>query len=252
MSKTKYTKELLTSVVIKSNSISQVLDFLGLKFSGGSHRLIKSWVEYWHIDTSHFSGKVWNKGKTKYTDSSLMEASKKMRLSNEEVFIENSRPVAGYRIKSRLLDLGWKEECFECRLPSIWNNKKLVLQLDHINGIHYDNRLENLRLLCPNCHSQTSSFCSKNRVSLKNMITNYCKCGKKILARSKACSECCNKNRAAIERISRIPRKTKIEWPAVEDLIRMVEEKSYSAVGRDLGVSDNAVKKHIEKNKNPT
>lgn len=55
------------------------------------------------------------------------------------------------------------EECSECSLGTIWNGKELVLQLDHINGIHTDDRMDNLRLLCPNCHTQTDTYGTKNR-----------------------------------------------------------------------------------------
>lgn len=62
-------------------------------------------------------------------------------------------------LKNKLL----ANECQICKQPPEWNGKILVLQLDHINGINNDNRIENLRLLCPNCHSQTDTFCHKNR-----------------------------------------------------------------------------------------
>ena len=65
-------------------------------------------------------------------------------------------------LKKRLLQNSLlKEECYICKLPPIWNGQVLKLQIDHINGIRFDHRLENLRLLCPNCHSQTSTFAGK-------------------------------------------------------------------------------------------
>lgn len=66
-------------------------------------------------------------------------------------------------LKHRLIEAKiFEDRCFECGLSTEWNGKPIVLHLDHINGINNDHRLENLRLLCPNCHSQTSTWCGKN------------------------------------------------------------------------------------------
>jgi|LakMenEpi03Aug12_release.lakeMendotaPanAssembly.Ray.scaffolds.fasta_scaffold443109_2 hypothetical protein len=73
------------------------------------------------------------------------------------------------KLKKRLYEAGLKEEkCEECNLESTWNGKPITLHLDHINGISTDHRLENLRILCPNCHSQTDTYSGKNRVSSEN------------------------------------------------------------------------------------
>jgi 5-methylcytosine-specific restriction endonuclease McrA len=86
-----------------------------------------------------------------------------IKKTNEEVFVENST-YPRHRLKERII----KEEmipyvCHECGMDDIWNGKKIVLQLDHINGVNDDNRLENLQFLCPNCHSQTHTYAAKNR-----------------------------------------------------------------------------------------
>ena len=59
---------------------------------------------------------------------------------------------------------GVKEECVLCGQNNSWNGMKLVLQLDHINGNNKDNRIENLRILCPNCHTQTETFCRSRKI----------------------------------------------------------------------------------------
>ena len=86
------------------------------------------------------------------------------RKTNEEIFIENST-YARHNLKRRIINEKLLEQsCAECGIVNEWNNKKLVLQLDHINGKNNDNRLENLRFICPNCHSQTETFsCKKKR-----------------------------------------------------------------------------------------
>lgn len=85
------------------------------------------------------------------------------RFKDEDVFVENST-YPRHRLKERII----KQDlipfvCSECDIGPEWNGKELVLQLEHKNGVNNDNRLENLTFLCPNCHSQTSSYSAKNR-----------------------------------------------------------------------------------------
>lgn len=83
-------------------------------------------------------------------------------LSLEEILVENRPQTGRGTLKRKLIKNGiFKDECSECGI-STWMGKKLSLQLDHINGQPKDNRLENIRLLCPNCHSLTSTYSGKN------------------------------------------------------------------------------------------
>lgn len=81
-------------------------------------------------------------------------------IPNEEIFVENSKYVFNsIPLKKRLLDAGRLENvCSGCGVGPEWNGQSLTLQLDHINGISNDHRYENLRILCPNCHSQTPTY----------------------------------------------------------------------------------------------
>ena len=84
-------------------------------------------------------------------------------LTNNNIFTINSS-ASNSRVRARILSDNLLEyKCELCNITDTWNNKTINLQLDHINGIRNDNRLLNLRWLCPNCHSQTNTFCSKNR-----------------------------------------------------------------------------------------
>ena len=118
----------------------------------------------------------WNKGKTNvYTEERINQLKNKRgsRLSNELIFTENSKKTR-YVAKKVILERNLlKYECSICGLLPIWNNSKLVLQLDHINGINDDHRLENLRFLCPNCHTQQDTYAAKNRFNEKRKSKKY-------------------------------------------------------------------------------
>lgn len=133
--------------------------------------------------------------------------------------------------KNKLLDY----KCLECGIGNIWNDKNLVLQIDHINGINNDNRLENLRWLCPNCHSQTDTFAGrKTKKSSKQCI----ECNCKILPTSIRCRKCSSNLKIRPE---------KILWPNQEELQKLVWEKPRSILAKELGVSDKAISKRCRK-----
>ena len=147
-------KEDLQEIVKQSVSYSQVLQKLELSPTGGNYRILKRLLKGLEIDTSHFSGQGYLKGKTH-------NWSKKIPL--EEILKEGTH-YQSYKLKNRLLKEKFIEnKCSECGLLDEWNGKTINHQLDHINGDNTDNRIENLRLLCPNCHSQTETYCGKNK-----------------------------------------------------------------------------------------
>lgn len=137
----KYTKEKLEPIVAQSQSIMEVLRRLGLKETGGNHSHIKNVIKKLNLDTSHFLGQGWNKGKT-FEKRPL------------EDYLSNRVKIRSHPLKLRLISAGVKEwKCEKCGL-SDWRGEFISLELDHINGDHFDNRLENLQILCPNCHAQ--------------------------------------------------------------------------------------------------
>ena len=159
----KYTKEVLEPAVARSISWAGVLRQLGIRQSGGSQSNIKRTIHKYGISTAHFRGQGSNFGSSRKGGT--------RKLTPEEVLIlrpENSRRNAGCRLKRALLESGRPEQCSVCSLNE-WNGKKLLLIPDHKNGKCWDDRSENLDLLCPNCHSQTKTFAGRN---IKNLRPN--------------------------------------------------------------------------------
>jgi len=152
----KYTEEDFINAVKSSTSIRQVLKKLGLKEAGGNYTIAKTRIKNLGLETSHFKGQAWNKGKTLGPRKSVKEF----------LTIDRIHPYQSYKLKNRLLQEGIKNHQCECCGIKEWNGKPAPLELDHINGVNYDNRLENLRILCPNCHAQTDTYRGKNKVSV--------------------------------------------------------------------------------------
>lgn len=228
----------LKLAVRDNKSYAGVLRTLGFNVSGGMHTLIKGHVLRLNLDVSHFTGQGHRKDSTH-------NWTKKVPI--ERILIKNSN-YRSTALRRRLFKEGILENvCAECGQKPNWNNKPLTLQLDHINGDHYDNRLENLRLLCPNCHSQTNTFCGKNRrkkpqrclpKKLKSQVPEHlcANCGTPISCRGIRCKSCSVRHRAIF----------KINWPPIEELTKMVSSSNLEAVGRLLGVSGKAVRNHIK------
>lgn len=152
----KYTEQQFLDAVKTSYSVAEVLQKLNLAYAGGSYKTFYATVKKSNIDTSHFTGQGHLKGKTHNWSPSQ---------SIEEILVINSTYSSSYHLKNRLIKEGllkYKCSIISCELTE-WQGKKLSLHLDHINGNNTDNRLENLRLLCPNCHSQTSTYCGRNK-----------------------------------------------------------------------------------------
>jgi len=151
----KYTKAILERVVSKSYSYAQVLKQLGLSIGGGTQSHIKSLVEKWNIDVSHFKGQAWNKGNRSPN-----------RCSTADFFTIKNYKLDGKLTRKRLVeDVGREYRCevVGCGIDGMWLEKEIILHIDHMNGNKYDHRLENLRFLCPNCHSQTPTWGFKRK-----------------------------------------------------------------------------------------
>lgn len=154
INKNNWDKEKLLSSISKSDCKADILRNLNLSINSGNYRTLSRYCIKYDIDITNIDGKS-----VKYINKF-----KNRKLSNtNDVFIKNSivsSTVIRKRIKQDNLIV---YNCSLCDNNGSWLNSKLTLQLDHINGDSFDNRLENLQYLCPNCHSQTATYGSKNK-----------------------------------------------------------------------------------------
>lgn len=168
-----YKKENLENVVKNSFSFAEVLRKIGLKDMGSNFKTLKKYIELYNLDTSHFRGQTWNKG---MSNTDYAAYNKLTDVLNENTNFKSDT------LKYRLIREGLKEwKCEKCGNNGIWMDQKLIFEIHHINGNHFDNRLENLQLLCPNCHSQTENYRNRNSkkvsaVKPKSRKIHLCKC----------------------------------------------------------------------------
>ena len=149
-----WTDEQLVSAVEQSKSVRGVLILLGLIPAGGNYAQVNRAIEKLMLDTSHFTGMGWNVG---------LKFIPKQSAPIEEVLTIGSR-VQSYKLKERLYSHGLKKQrCELCGWAEMSIDGRIPLELDHINGDHMDNRIENLRILCPNCHSLQPTHRGRNK-----------------------------------------------------------------------------------------
>lgn len=139
------------NLVKTKTTYSDILRELGLSTNGGSSTdVLKRRIKELNCSIEHFKVKSKTSPNVKY--------------ALDEILVQNSTYANISRLKARLINEGrMKYECAFCGNKGKWLNNTLSLQLDHINGIHNDHRLENLRFLCPNCHSITDTYAGKNK-----------------------------------------------------------------------------------------
>lgn len=148
----RYQEKQFSLIILESRSFSDVVRRLNLNDGHGNRQTVKKYIDLYKLDISHFDYKNEEKRNTGKIDI-------------KNILVENSTYIATTNLKNRLYKEGLKERKCEydnCGQGEEWRGRKISLILDHINGVHNDNRLENLRIVCPNCNASLDTHCGKN------------------------------------------------------------------------------------------
>lgn len=251
--KRKYSDDQLRIAITTSRSIREVLLKLGLCGTGGGYTSIKRYIEHLQIDTTHLKGQSWRTN---------LKIPPKRPI---EYYLQENSCVNSSSLRKRLIyEEIFEFRCNKCKLNS-WNDLPISLELEHKDGNHFNNLLENLELLCPNCHAQTPTYRGKNHAYRSNITcsktydptkTVSTKSTKKIKRprnkkKHNTCLDCARPISNYAVRCKSCAGKeiqpTKIPWMPIEELLERLKTSNYSALARELGVSDNAIRKHISK-----
>tara|TARA_Y100000389_G_scaffold164488_1_gene168210 strand:- start:4878 stop:5591 length:714 start_codon:yes stop_codon:yes gene_type:complete len=188
-----------------------------------NYRVIKKRIDILGLSTSHF--KQNNNG------------GRKQKKQIYKVAIENSTYNRGSLKKRLINELGWKQECALCKCETspknVFDGRPHSMELDHINGVNNDHRLENLRFLCSNCHAKTDTFKGFNK-KCKRQVFKCINCNKPCSQNAQRCRQC-NLSRPKVEY-------RKVERPTLEQLEKDLETMPYTKVGQKYNVSDNTIR----------
>jgi hypothetical protein len=221
----RYEEKNFSEVIKSSKTLSDVARLLGLEPSKGNRDTIKKYIKEYNLDISHFE----------YLSGNSNNFKKK---NIDDILTNKVTYSSSNTLKKRLYKEGLKKNvCEECGQTEEWFGKKISLILDHKNGINSDNRLDNLRILCPNCNAALETHCSKNKTIYRDYIGknwNCIDCGIDITKNAKRCIKCDS------------IKQRKVERPNREQLLLDVSELGYVGTGKKYGVSDNCIRKWIK------
>jgi transposase-like protein len=229
----RFSEDAVRAAVAESFSYAEVLRRLGIRTAGGNHRTIRKYVDdVWEIPTDHFDPRAGRAAGPSRRATPLAE-----------ILVERSTYHRGH-LKRRLLAEGIKQPmCEMCGQGEVWRGQRMALILDHVNGVHDDHRLENLRILCPNCNATLDTHCGRhNRRKHADRICPVCATAfRPANGGQQYCSWSCGGRGERSRRVQRAQRR--VERPPYEQLLAEIQEVGYLAVGRKYGVTDNAIRK---------
>lgn len=243
-------------LIKESFSLNEVCRKAKICNTTGNYKTLKKIIEEEKIDISHF----------KRCKNNTLATNKRRPI---EEYLTTNSTINSSRLRRYLLESGIKErKCERCGC-TVWMGEEIPIELHHINGVNNDNRLENLQLLCSNCHSQTENFGGKNQQKVKNIRkdksskekgTEKVELAKKLLNEGKTLDEISskfNQKKVSLKKLLKrhgvyLEQDKKQIYDINETLLLLKEHKNFSGVGRMLGISDRAVVKRLKLNKLPT
>ena len=209
----------LDEIVKNSKTQTECLHKLGLRAAGGNFNTLKKYLKKYNINVDHFNP-------DEVRIEKLNQSSKEKTIQLDDILTEESSYNRS-RLKERLYESGIKKRnCELCGQGEEWMGKKMSLIIDHINGVWNDNRIENLRIVCPNCNATLPTHCGKNTKSKTHKEDM-----RKIFTKEK-------------EEYYKSRRKT--ERPDYNNLMDEIEKFGYVETGKKYNVSDNAIRKWIK------
>lgn len=229
-----FSEQALRAAIADSLCWSDVFRRLGRPLAGGNVGTVKKYVDRWQISTDHFD-----------PIAGIRRGARSRTIPLEVAMVEQSSYPRG-ALKKRLLREGILERrCCLCGQDEEWRGRHMSLILDHVNGVPNDHRLENLRIVCPNCAATLDTHCGRN--PLRPAPRECVACARQFnpsYPQHRYCSiKCAGVANGRLKAGAPRPERRKVERPSHEILVRELAESNYSAVGRKYGVSDNAVRK---------
>lgn len=229
----------LQQIVNNSSSLCEVVQKLGLSVGGGTIDTLKKRMQLHNINTSTLDA---NRILANASRLNAFCNSKKIDNNGLKKKLTTNSKCNRVDLKNQLIASGMLiNKCYECGIMDMWNGKPIILHIDHINGINTDNRLNNLRILCPNCHSQTTTYCGKNAKKVK-CVYKCLDCNTNITRGAKTgyCRKCNQKHSASNRAMD-----TKIINK--QTLIEMVLKYPITKIAFEHTVSDNTIRKWLRK-----
>lgn len=169
------TKEEFQKAADKAKSLTEMGSLLGYKINNGLPRILRRLGQKYEVALP-------------IHEPSSRQQRPSFHIKDIDYFTLGKKH-SGSSLRSRLIKIGRKYECEMCSLGPVWLDEPLTIQVDHINGNKFDSTKENLRFLCPNCHSQTDNFRAKNKIDNK-AVNSYCACGRLKYSLNKKCTHC--------------------------------------------------------------